>query len=80
MVTQLRGQRIAPRVVAVAELLGVGVLSLLLAQAEFLVDQADHPVAMLAQVGITLEVIGDGRAFAPLISTPQVDLDQGRQH
>src|SRR6478752_3699015 len=51
----------------------------LLAQAEFLIDEAQHSLGVGAQIGEPLEVLGHGRVIAARIAAAEVRLDQRRQ-
>ncbi len=77
VVAELRFERIAPGVVPGAELLGVGGLAGVLAEAEFLVDQADDPVLGGPERGELGEVFGDRGALPQGEPSAEVGLDQG---
>ena len=76
VIAELRDQRVLPVGIAVAEPLDVEDLPPLLAEAEFLVDQADDPAVGLAQLGELVEVVGRRRGLAALEPTAKVRLDE----
>jgi len=79
MITQLRGQGVAPWRVLLAKVFNQRLIPALLAETELLVDKAQDAIVVGAEFREPVEVIRDGDVVTTGIMTTKVGFDQSGQ-